>query len=187
MTATALAPSRPSSPSVRKLFVRAAAGSVFGVVATGAIVWPTLHARGLIRVPPIHPHPPQLWRMAAAGPVIQLHLAGVAVAILIGLVLLTGVKGTLTHRLLGWTWVLAMMTVAASSLFIRMINPGHFSFIHLLSGWTLIAAPMGVIFARRRKVRMHARMMTGLFTSGLFIAGLFAFMPGRLMWNLFFG
>jgi uncharacterized membrane protein len=187
MTTTALTPSRPALPGVRKLFVRAALGSVFGVVVTGAIVWPTLHAHGLDRVPPIHPHGLQLWRIAAAGPTIQLHLAAVTVAILIGLVLLAGVKGSMTHRLLGWTWVVAMTTVAISSLFIRLINHGHFSFIHLLSGWTLIAVPMGVAFARGHKVRLHARMMTGLFTSGLFIAGLFAFMPGRLMWNLFFG
>jgi uncharacterized membrane protein len=29
--------------------------------------------------------------------------------------------------------------------------------------------------------------MTGLFTGGLILAGLLAFMPGRLMWNLVLG
>jgi uncharacterized membrane protein len=187
MTSTTLTPPRSGPPGVRQLLVRAVLGSVIGLAGVGAILWPSLHARGLVRLPPIHLHGPQVWRIAAAGPAIQLHLAGVAIAILIGAVLLAGVKGTTVHRVLGWTWVLAMMTAAVSSLFIRVINPGHFSFIHLLTGWVIIALPMGVAFARRHKVRLHARMMTGLFTSGLLIAGLFAFVPGRLMWNIVFG
>jgi len=28
--------------------------------------------------------------------------------------------------------------------------------------------------------------MTGMFTGGMLIAGLFTFLPGRLMWDLFF-
>jgi uncharacterized membrane protein len=80
-----------------------------------------------------------------------------------------------------------MMTVAVSSLFIQLINNGHFSYIHLLSGWTILTLPLGVAFARRHKVKPHARMMTGLFTGGLILAGLFAFFPGRLMWQVFFG
>ena len=46
---------------------------------------------------------------------------------------------------------------------------------------------MAVAAARRHKVRLHARLMTGLFTGGLVLAGLLAFMPGRLMWRLVMG
>ena len=108
-------------------------------------------------------------------------------AILVGAVLMVGVKGSLTHRILGWTWVMAMMTGAVSSLFIRMLNHGAFSYIHLLSGWTIVALPMAVAAARSHKVKLHARLMTGLFTGGLILAGVLAFMPGRLMWEMFFG
>ena len=152
-----------------------------------AAVLPQSKALGLDHLPALHPHAPQLWRIAQATLAIQIHLASVALALGIGIVLLAGVKGSTLHRTLGWTWVLAMAAAAVSSLFIRQINPGHFSFIHLLSGWTLIGLPMAVAFARRHKVRPHARAMTGLFTGGLILAGLFAFMPGRLMWRLFFG
>ena len=134
----------------------------------------------------MHPHAPELWRIAAAPPAVQVHLAGIAVATLAGVVLMAGVKGTLAHRALGWTWVAAMMTGAVSSLFIRMLGHGAFSYIHLISGWTIIALPMAVAAARSHKVRLHARLMTGLFTGGLGLAGLFAFIPGRLMWELFF-
>lgn len=89
-----------------------------------------------------HPHLPNLGLLAEQPPVIQLHVAAALTALLIGTILLLGVKGNTLHRTLGWTWVIAMATVAVSSFFIRTINPGHFSLIHLLSGWTVIALPM---------------------------------------------
>ncbi|MGZ3272246.1 MAG: DUF2306 domain-containing protein [Caulobacteraceae bacterium] len=187
MTSTAFNPSRPKPLRVRSLLIQGAFGSLIALAVVAVAVWPQRHALGFEHLPPLRLHAPELWRIAQAGPAVQLHLAGVAVAMAIGLILLAGVKGTLAHRVLGWTWVVAMMTAAVSSLFIRMINHGQFSFIHLLSGWTIIALPMGVAFARRHKVRLHARMMTGIFTGGLVLAGLLAFTPGRLMWNLLFG
>jgi uncharacterized membrane protein len=141
---------------------------------------------GLQALPAIHLHAPRLGLIASAPLAVRIHLASVATALAIGIVLLIGVKGSAVHRILGWTWVSAMMTGAVSSLFIRVINHGALSYIHLLSGWTIVALPMAVAYARRHKVRAHARTMTGLFTGGLILAGLFAFIPGRLMWNLFF-
>lgn len=80
-----------------------------------------------------------------------------------------------------------MMTGAASSLFIRMINHGSLSYIHLLAGWTIVALPMAAFAARTHRVKMHARLMTGLFTGGLILAGLLALLPGRLTWEIFLG
>jgi uncharacterized membrane protein len=99
--------------------------------------------------------------------------------------LLAGVKGTLRHRILGWLWVSAMAVTAIASLFIRDLNNGQFSFIHLLTGWTIIILPMAVFMARRHRVDVHKRMMTGLFVGGLLIAGAFTFLPGRLLWTVF--
>ena len=172
---------------LRPLLVRAAGVSLIALAVVALAVSPKWHALGLDRLPPPRLHAPELRRIAEAAPAIRLHLAGVAVALLTGLILLIGVKGTTAHRVLGWAWVAAMTTAAISSLFIRIVNHGQFSLIHLLSGWTIVALPMGVAFARRHKVRLHARMMTGLFTGGLVLAGLMAFMPGRLMWEMFFG
>jgi uncharacterized membrane protein len=101
--------------------------------------------------------------------------------------LLAGVKGTRLHKTLGWAWVIAMGTTAVSSLFIRVLNPGHFSLIHLVSGYTIIALPMAVAAIKRRDVKAHRRLMTGLFTGGLVIAGAFTVLPGRLMWTILFG
>jgi uncharacterized membrane protein len=134
----------------------------------------------------IRPQVPDFSPLVEAGPIIQLHLVGALLALAIGTVLLIGVKGTTTHRVLGWTWVLAMAATALSSVFIRDLNHGSFSLIHLLTGWTLIILPMAVFMARTRRVAVHRRMMTGLFVGGLIIAGVFAFLPGRLLFSVFF-
>lgn len=132
-------------------------------------------------------HAPDWTRLLDAPAVIQLHLAAALVALAIGVILLTGVKGTRRHRILGWTWVLAMATTAISSFFIHQINPGGLSLIHALSGWTLVGLPMAVHAARRHRVEAHRRAMTGMFVGGLVVAGLLTFLPGRLMWAVFFG
>lgn len=135
----------------------------------------------------IHPHLPDLALLAAAPPAIKLHIAAALTALLIGTVQLIGVKGTALHRVLGWSWVIAMATTAVTSLFIRELNHGSFSFIHLLSGWVIIALPMALWAARAARIRLHGRFMAGLFLGGLVIAGVLAFIPGRLMWRLFLG
>nr|WP_314437524.1 DUF2306 domain-containing protein [uncultured Brevundimonas sp.] len=132
-------------------------------------------------------HAPDWRLMQEAGLVIQLHVVGALTALAIGTVLLVGVKGTRRHRILGWSWVAAMAVTATSSLFIHRINPGGLSVIHLLSGWTIISLPMAIYAIRRGKVQAHRRAMTGMFVGGLIVAGAFTFLPGRLMWAIFFG
>lgn len=133
------------------------------------------------------PHAPDWGLLIAAPGAIRLHVACALVALLIGIVLLAGVKGDRLHRLLGWTWVVAMGATAISSFFIHRINPGGLSLIHLLSGWTVIGLPMAVWAARRHRVQQHRRAMKGMFVGGLVVAGLLTFLPGRLMWAMVFG
>lgn len=186
MTSTALVSSRPRPRRVVRL-VRSALVALAILALLVVMVGPSNLAGRLADLPPLRLHAPSIGLVLQAPPAVQLHLAAVLTALVIGIVLLIGVKSAPLHRALGWTWVLAMMTGAVSSLFIRMLNHGALSWIHLLSGWTIIALPMGVAFARGHKVRMHAGMMTWLFTGGLIVAGLFAFFPGRLMWRIFVG
>ena len=80
-----------------------------------------------------------------------------------------------------------MATTAVSSLFITGNNGNHWSVIHLLSGWTIIALPMAIWAIRNRKVETHRRAMTGMFVGGLIVAGALTFIPGRLMFETFFG
>ncbi|MGD9968589.1 MAG: DUF2306 domain-containing protein [Hyphomonadaceae bacterium] len=126
-----------------------------------------------------------LW--AGVSPVVKLHVYAALTALAIGAVILFRPKGRGLHKILGWSWVIAMATTAVSSLFIMEVNNGFFSFIHLLSGWTIIALPMAIFAIRNRKVDVHRRTMTGMFVGGLLVAGLLSFIPGRIMFEMFFG
>ncbi len=121
-----------------------------------------------------------------ASGVIQVHVAGAVSTFFIGLVLLLARKGRMFHRTLGWTWVLTMATTAISSFLIHGLTDLPFSPIHALSAWTLIGLPMGLAAARRHNVESHRKHMTGMFLGGMMVAGLFTFLPGRLMWHLLF-
>lgn len=131
-------------------------------------------------------HGPDLALWRAQSPVIQAHAGAAILALLTGAFLLLRRKGDGLHRSLGWFWVVTMAATAASSFFILEINKGSFSLIHGLSAYTLIALPLAVLAARRGDIRSHRSAMMTLFTAALIVAGLFTFLPGRLMWRLFF-
>ena len=120
----------------------------------------------------------------AAGPAIHIHLAATLAALALGVVMLVRRKGTLSHRTLGWTWVVLMAVAAGSSFFITGINAGRFSPIHILSVATLLLLPWAVYAIRRGKVQRHRWTMIGIFAGGLVIAGVFTLVPGRLLGNL---
>jgi len=132
-------------------------------------------------------HRPRLDLLAAQPLKVQIHIGAAILAFCLGLVLFAAPKGTLPHRTLGWIWVVFMTTVAASSLFMTGLNGNAYSWIHLLSGYVLISLPAGVIAARRHKVLVHQRAMTGMFLGAMVIAGAFTFFPGRLMWRVLMG
>jgi uncharacterized membrane protein len=134
-----------------------------------------------------HPHLPNIALIGQVSPVIQIHLLAALAAFAIGAVQIFGPKGTGMHRILGWTWIIFMVVVAGSSFFIKIINHGQFSLIHILSGATLVAAPMVVYAARKKDIKAHKKYATHLYTGALLIAGLFTFLPGRLMWQMVFG
>jgi uncharacterized membrane protein len=117
-----------------------------------------------------------------APSLIQIHAFAAIGAFVVGLVQLTAPKGTIPHRMIGWSWVLLMLTVAVSSLFIHTIRLwGPWSPIHLLSILVLVTLPLAVIHARRHDIAQHRMAMLMLFTAALVIAGGFTFLPGRIM------
>ena len=123
-----------------------------------------------------------------APSVIQIHAFAAIAAFAVGVVQLTATKGTIPHRLIGWSWAVLMLTVALSSLFIHEILLwGPWSPIHLLSILVLVTLPLALLHARRREVSRHRMAMLGLFTGALVIAGVFTFLPGRIMHSVAFG
>lgn len=133
------------------------------------------------------PHAPD-WALWMDLPLqIKIHILAALTALAIGTVILLRRKGTGFHKTLGWAWVAAMGTTAVSSLFITGLNGNAYSFIHLLSGWTIIGLPMAIFAIRNRKVAIHKRAMTGMFVGGLLLAGALTFLPGRFMFNFLLG
>jgi uncharacterized membrane protein len=123
-----------------------------------------------------------------ALPAIQLHAFLALAAFTLGAVQLIAPKGTLPHRTIGWLWVALMLVVSISSFWIQDLRVwGPWSPIHLLSIFTLVMLPFAVWQARRHNVAMHSRAMIGIFTGALLIAGLFTFVPGRIMHAVAFG
>jgi uncharacterized membrane protein len=123
-----------------------------------------------------------------APSVIQIHVFAAITALAVGLVQLTAPKGTVPHRLIGWSWVVLMLAVAFSSFFIHLIRLwGPWSPIHLLSIFTLVTLPLAVGRAHRHDVRGHRNAMTALFMGALVVAGAFTFLPGRIMHAVAFG
>lgn len=123
----------------------------------------------------------------ATPPSVQIHVAGVVTAIVIGILVLALRKGTGLHRLLGWIWVLAMATAALTSLVMIRDFGNGVSPLHVFTLITVVSLVFGLLHIRRGNVRGHAGFMIGLFFGGLVVAGLFAFIPGRTMWQVFFG
>jgi uncharacterized membrane protein len=123
-----------------------------------------------------------------ASPIIQLHAFAAMAAFVLGIIQLTAPKGTLPHRTIGWIWVVLLAIIAISSFWIHEIRlVGPFSPIHLLAIFTLVMLPMAVLAARRHKVDRHRKAMIGIFFGALVVAGLFTFVPGRIMHAALFG
>lgn len=103
-------------------------------------------------------------------------------AFVLGIVQLAAPKGTLPHRTLGGIWVAIMFVVAISSFFIHQLRVwGPWSPIHLLSIFTLAMLPLGVWRAHNHQVQRHRWIMISIFVGALLVAGLFTFVPGRIM------
>lgn len=131
------------------------------------------------------PRPPDLELLFAQPAVVLIHLFAAVAALALGFSIMAFAKGTTAHRTLGWIYVVVMAVTAGSAFFIRQLNNGNLSLIHLLAGFTLVSLPILVLAARRGDVARHRNRAMGLFFGGLLLAGLFACLPGRLLWTVF--
>lgn len=118
---------------------------------------------------------------------IQIHTLSAVLAFLLGACVLFRRKGDAFHRAGGKIWVVLMLVVCATSMFIHAIQMiGIWSPIHLLSISTIWFLYKGVAAARRRRIHEHQATMKSIYLGALVIAGFFTFMPGRIMHEVFF-
>jgi uncharacterized membrane protein len=90
------------------------------------------------------------------------HAFAAAVALPLGAwQLFVSTKGSLRHRIAGRTWVALMLYVSVTSFWIKELEPGHFSYIHILSIVTIVTVTWGLVAAVRGDVFNHRNNMIG--------------------------
>ena len=117
---------------------------------------------------------------------IQIHMLAATGAFFLGAYVLVRRKGTKAHKMAGRIFGLLMFATATTAVFIREINNGSLSWIHIFVPITFIGLYQVVSSIRKGNVKTHKRHVLTMYFAALLIPGAFAFMPGRTMWMLFF-
>lgn len=117
---------------------------------------------------------------------IQIHMLAATGAFFLGAYVLVRRKGTKAHKMAGRIFGLLMFATATTAVFIREINNGSLSWIHIFVPITFIGLYQVVSSIRKGNVKAHKRHVLTMYFAALLIPGAFAFMPGRTMWMLFF-
>ena len=159
------------------------AGGLTAVAVIGSGVVFLLATAGLLNALAAQRPLPHLLRQGA----VTAHVASVLLALPLGISPLVLPKGTVRHRTVGYVWLALMVFTALVSFAVHTINPGGLSYIHLFSLLTLVTAPVIAWSGRTGRVSRHQRAVLGLMIGGLVIAGLFTFVPGRVMGELAMG
>lgn len=119
---------------------------------------------------------------------IQIHAACALFALVAGPFSLYSRKRSVFHKLLGYTWMLAMIGAAVSSFWIGSFGViGSFSPLHALSILSLGSVALSLYFILNGNIIGHRKTLTNLYWRGLIIAGIFNFLPGRTTNRAFFG
>lgn len=110
--------------------------------------------------------------------IIVVHAVSALYVLLLGPVQILRRRRDLAHRLLGATWVAAMLVVCLSSFF---IVPDGVSWLHALSTWTLVCIVIAIVAVRRGAVVAHRRFMIGSYLGTLIAFAFAALVPTRLI------
>lgn len=116
---------------------------------------------------------------------IQIHLATIIPAFFLGTWLIFfSRKGAPAHRAIGAAYLVLMTITATAAIFIPR---GRISFFYIFVALTYFSVFRTIWFLRKKNIAGHKRAMVGLYVGGLLIAGSLTFLPGRMMYRLFFG
>lgn len=122
-----------------------------------------------------------------ASPAIIIHTLCAFGALALGIAMWVRRKGTTSHKHMGRVFAVLMFVTAFSAIFIRHINDGKFSFIHLFVPLTFLGIFQAIYYVRKGDIKRHKNAVRGMFFGALLIPGFLSFLPGRLMWVTFFG
>ena len=119
---------------------------------------------------------------------LTIHLTAALWALLAGISQLSTPKGTRFHKMVGWSWMAAMVIVAVSSFWLTgfMDLFWGYSPIHLLSVWILVCVAVSLHSAKTNNIKRHKAFAIGAFY-GVVGAGIGALAPGRVIHQWLFG
>ena len=115
--------------------------------------------------------------------VIKIHAICATLAIFLGPFAILRKRRDRLHKTAGYFWVLTMLAVAISAIFIPSFGfaiIGPFGPIHLFVVLTLVSLWKGMGAVFRGDITAHREWMSGLYWQGLLVAGLVNFLPGRM-------
>ena len=119
---------------------------------------------------------------------VPFHAIVATAAIILGAAQLIANKGTQSHKILGYTWVLMIFCVALSSLFINDMRwVGPFGPIHILFLLVFYTLWRSITAVRAGNKPAHKKAMKALYFQALVLAGVFTMLPGRVMHEIIFG
>ena len=116
--------------------------------------------------------------MYSFTPVIALHAVAATYVLLLGPLQILRRRRDLAHRIVGLSWLVAMVTVCLSSFWIA---PDGFSWLHGLSIWTLVCMVAAIAGIRRGNVPVHRGFMIGSYLGTLAAFAFAALVPVRLI------
>lgn len=118
-------------------------------------------------------------------------LATILPCVVIGALLLIIQKGTYFHKISGRIYMILMLITSVITLFMpAQVGPqlfNHFGFLHLFSILTLHSVPTAYIAIKNGEVKKHKWKMISLYFGAIIIAGGFTLVPGRYLYEVFFG
>jgi len=125
--------------------------------------------------------------------IIIFHTLTALLAFLLGTINLFSTKGTALHKKVGQYFVLLMMIVSISAIYIQELNKGSYSLIHILIPITIVSLVVSMWSIRRygkikdnKYLNLHKVTIVSTYFGGLVVAGLFTLYPGRYLHNLIF-
>lgn len=122
--------------------------------------------------------------------IIQLHFMSAIPALIVGPFAIWGRTSRKTHKIVGYTWVVAMAVLATTGLFIPsndLAVIGHLGPIHLFSFFALWGITRGVWLATQKRIKEHQSAMRSTWFGSMGIAALMNFLPGRTVNQMVFG
>lgn len=123
-----------------------------------------------------------------ASDAIKVHTLAASFALALGPIVFTPKQRGKLHKILGYIWIVAMVTTALSSFFIHSFALiWIFSPIHILSVLTLWGVYRALRFIYEGNIRAHSQTMLALYWYGVITAGVFTLLPGRVLNRSLFG